>query len=103
MDISSQRSRRASNIPPRVGEQPPPYIRRHAIAQPVPPHELTEHMYHLKDSNRDWVTLKLHSSAKSSRSLPIYFEGENISGSLQINAEKGDSIHSITAEVCLSI
>jgi hypothetical protein len=54
-------------------------------------------VYSLKDSNK--VTLKLYSHASASKSLPIYFEREKISGSLEINAARGDSIHSITAKV----
>lgn len=45
------------------------------------------------------MTLSLRSSAKSSKSLPTYFEKESITGQLELTAERGDSIQSITAVV----
>lgn len=82
----------------RSSTAPPPYPYP-ADVQAILPREATEHTFRLKENNRDWVTLKLYSGAKSSTSLPVYFEKEEISGSLEINAERGDSIHSITAKV----
>jgi hypothetical protein len=111
--VSGERDRRFSMDPQRsqgfsspssspATEEPPPYIRRNTLVQRVTPRQPTEHTYFLKENNRDWVTLKLHSGAKSSKSLPTYFENEPITGSLGISAQKGDSIHSITAKVHLS-
>ncbi|KAF5372740.1 hypothetical protein D9615_010121 [Tricholomella constricta] len=77
----------------------PPYTRRNTLAQPVVRREPTEHVYLLNEKNRPWVTLKLYSSAKSSKSLPTFFEKENINGILEINADRGDSIQSITATI----
>lgn len=83
--------------PPNITDEPPPY--KNAHAQDHIPQDLTEHTFLLKENSRNWVTLKLYSDAKSPKSLPLYFEGEGIVGSLAINAEKGDSVHSITAKV----
>jgi hypothetical protein len=91
---------RHSPLPPATDE-PPPYVRRRTLLQPAAPRELTEHTYSLKENNRDWVTLKLYSGAKSPKSVPMYFEGEYISGTLAINAQKGDSIRSIAVKVRL--
>jgi hypothetical protein len=79
---------------------PPPYVNPDTLPRPISPRERIEHVYSLNDSDK--VTLRLYSHASSSKSLPIYFEQEKISGSLEINAAKGDSIRSITAKVCLS-
>ncbi|KAG5338117.1 hypothetical protein C0989_008195 [Termitomyces sp. Mn162] len=84
---------------PYSGDELPPYTRRNTLTQPIARREPTEHIYFLTERNRPFVTLKLYSSAKSCTSLPTFFEKENISGTLEINAEKGDSISSITATV----
>ena len=83
----------------------PPYSRRHTLHQPVPAarREPTEHVFQLSEGKgKPWVTLKLHSSAKSSKSLPTFFEKENINGQLELSAERGDNIQAITAIVSLT-
>ncbi|KAG6857382.1 hypothetical protein H0H87_004744 [Tephrocybe sp. NHM501043] len=103
MDVSPPRYRRYSTVRPGLeptsGDELPAYTRRNTLAQPVARHEPTEHVYLLTEKNRTFVTLKLYSSAKSAKSLPTFFEKENINGTLEINADKGDSIQSITAIV----
>lgn len=84
---------------PCSGDELPPYTRRNTLTQPIARREPTEHIYKLTEKNRPFVTLKLYSSAKSSASLPTFFEKENINGTLEVLAEKGDSISSITAIV----
>ncbi|KAK2460956.1 hypothetical protein APHAL10511_007426 [Amanita phalloides] len=62
--------------------------------------ESTEHTYQLAEGkNRAWATLKIYSLAKSPKSLPTFIEREPINATLEIHAEKGDSIHQITATV----
>lgn len=98
MDITSPpRYRRFSR--PGQSDDLPAYTRRNTLAQSVARREPTEHVYVLTEKNRSLVTLKLYSSAKSSKSLPTFFEKENITGKLEINADRGDSIHSVTAVV----
>lgn len=103
MDVAPPpRYRRSSTRPgqvPQSGNELPAYTRRNTLAQPLVRREPTEHVYLLTEKNRAWVTLKIQSSAKSNKSLPTFFEKENVNGSLEINADKGDSIHSITATV----
>ncbi|KAG6821318.1 hypothetical protein H0H93_000179 [Arthromyces matolae] len=103
MDVAPPRYRRFSTARPgpvpRSGDELPPYTRRNTLAQPIVHREPTEHVYVLTDKNRPFVTLKLYSSAKSSSSLPTFFEKENINGVLEVNAERGDSISSITATI----
>jgi hypothetical protein len=81
-------------------DEPPPYVDRDTLPQPITTREPIEHVYSLKDSHK--IKLKLYSRAKSPKSLPLYFEREKITGSLEIDAERGDSIHFITAKVRLS-
>ena len=88
---------------PSSGSELPPYTRRNTLTQPINLHrEPTEHVFQVADGkSRPWITLRVFSSAKSSRSLPTFFEKENITGRLELDAERGDSIQAVTAMVCL--
>jgi len=107
MDASSpprySGGRRHSALPGRVsaGSELPAYSRRTTLAQPVNVRrEPTEHIFQCSEGKgRPWVTLRLLSSAKSAKSLPTYFEKENITGSLEIDAERGDSIQAVSVTV----
>ncbi|KAH9481700.1 hypothetical protein JR316_0006227 [Psilocybe cubensis] len=107
MDVlSPPRYRRFSSRPgpaPISGtELPPSYTRRNTLTQPINLHhrDPTEHVFELADGKaRPWITLKVYSSAKSAKSLPTFFEKENITGMLELHAERGDSIQAITATV----
>ncbi|KAF9453506.1 hypothetical protein P691DRAFT_755560 [Macrolepiota fuliginosa MF-IS2] len=97
MDASAPPSYRRYSTRPglaSVSNDLPPYTRRHTLNQPgqVAPREPTEHIYQINDGK---ILLKINSSAKSSKSLPTFFEKENITGQLEVVAERGDSIHSI--------
>ncbi|KAF8150704.1 hypothetical protein B0H34DRAFT_149037 [Crassisporium funariophilum] len=107
MDASSPpRYRRFSSRPgpaPSSGSELPAYTRRNTLTQPLAVdlrREPTEHIFQVADGkSKPWITLKVYSSAKSSRSLPTFFEKENITGRLELDAERGDSIQAITATV----
>lgn len=107
MDASSPpRYRRFSVRPgpaPSSGSELPPYTRRNTLTQPINlRREPTEHIFQVADGkSKPWITLRVFSSAKSSKSLPTFFEKENITGRLELDAERGDSIQAITAMVCL--
>ncbi|RXW17835.1 hypothetical protein EST38_g8027 [Candolleomyces aberdarensis] len=95
-----RRLSRQGQVPPSPASELPPYSRRHTLHQPVPAarREPTEHVFQLSEGKgKPWVTLKLRSSAKSSKSLPTFFEKENINGQLELTAERGDNIQAITA------
>jgi len=92
---------------PRHGPAPlsdselPSYTRRTApqvdVTRPA-----TEHLFQVfNGKGKPWITLKVYSSAKSSKSLPTFFDKESINGLLEVDAEKGDSIQAITATVCV--
>jgi hypothetical protein len=100
MDVSSPPQYRRFSRP--GSNELPPYSRCNTIAQPLrsPPREPTEHVFQVADGkSKPWIKLTLRSSAKSAKSLPTFFEKENINGQLELDAERGDSIQAITAHV----
>ena len=105
MDASSPpRYRRYSRhglVPP-SGSELPSYTRRN-VSQVTASRQATEHLFHVFNAKgkKPWMTLKVYSSAKSSKSLPTFFEKEKINGLLEVDVEKGDSILAITATVCV--
>ena len=59
-----------------------------------------EHLYTLTDnSNRAYATLRLSSYAASSRFLPSYYDGETISGSMELSYPKPETVVSVTVVV----
>ncbi|KJA16442.1 hypothetical protein HYPSUDRAFT_147727 [Hypholoma sublateritium FD-334 SS-4] len=105
MDASSPpRYRRFSTRPgpaPSSGSELPAYTRRNTLTQAVNlRRDPTEHVFQAADGkSKPWITLRVFSSAKSSKSLPTFFEKENVNGKLEIDAERGDSIQAVTAVV----
>lgn len=97
--------RRYSLVPPRPAsiqgqtEALPAYTRRNTIMPARAPREPMEHTFSLADGRSSWATLRLRSSAKSAKSLPTFYERENLNGILEIDADKADSIHSVSAVV----
>lgn len=79
---------------------------RVSLANPMPtapapprsaPRAPTEHTYSLYDSrNVPWATLKLASTAVSPRYLPSYFEGQTITGAIDLNFAKPEAIQAVT-------
>ncbi|KAK1219394.1 hypothetical protein PQX77_017919 [Marasmius sp. AFHP31] len=70
----------------------PAYTRR----ENPPPRPLTKHITQLlvnpNDKNsRPWITLTLFSGARETKALPVYIEGEKITGSVDMNVEEGGS------------
>ncbi|KAF9267938.1 hypothetical protein L218DRAFT_654005 [Marasmius fiardii PR-910] len=93
--------RGSGQVPSSGTETLPRYTSRRAtLAHPLVRREPTEHVFQLVDGRRAWATLKLYSSAKSAKSIPTFYEKEKITGTLEIDAEKGDSsIRAVTIEV----
>lgn len=80
------------------------HIRRHSalpqsrsIDTPEPVRRQTEHVFTLSSPSHASLTLK--SSAKSSKSLPTYFEKESIVGEFEVDLDRGGSVVAITAVV----
>lgn len=56
-----------------------------------------EHCFSLYDSkNVPWATLRLQSHSSSARFLPSYFEGQPISGRVDLNLSKPETIHGVS-------
>ena len=67
-------------------DAPPPYN----------PEGGVEHRYLLSDrSQKQWGVLTLASAAKSPRSTPIYYEGDAVRGTFEMEVDNADSIRSI--------
>ena len=61
---------------------------------------LTEHVYSLTTSKDvPWVKLKVNSRARSPSHLPSFFEGEGVSGVVQLSLEREDSLKAISVTV----
>lgn len=104
MDVASPpRYRRYSRTgpAPATGSELPAYSRRNTLAAPLqPPREPTAHLFQLAGSSgKAWATLKVFSSAKSAKSLPTFYEKENINGSVELNMERGDTISTVNIRV----
>lgn len=60
----------------------------------------TEHSYTLTSSkNVAWAKLAVSSRARSSNHLPSFFEGEDITGSVDLSLEREESIKAVTVSV----
>ena len=60
----------------------------------------TEHVFELTSPSR--ACLKIMSSAKTSKSLPTYFEKEVIKGEVEVDLDRGGTVIGVTAMVRLS-
>ncbi|KAL0954347.1 hypothetical protein HGRIS_003341 [Hohenbuehelia grisea] len=92
----------APTMAPSVDAPPPSYTcrRRRDTISALPRREPVEHVYPLVDGrSRAWAILRVFSSAKSSKSLPTFYEGEDVKGRLELELEKGESIQAITVSL----
>ncbi|KAF5391524.1 hypothetical protein D9757_002500 [Collybiopsis confluens] len=86
---------------PHSGSELSRYTRRNTLVHPIIPREPTQHVFPLAvGRSKPWLVLRLSSNAKSAKSLPLFYEKENINATLELHAEKGDSsIQSVIAMV----
>ena len=64
------------------------------------PRPLVQHIFTLPDQKgRTWLTLKVNSSAQSALSLPNFFEGKPVTGLVELELEKPDSISAVVVSV----
>ncbi|KAJ7114642.1 hypothetical protein C8R43DRAFT_125800 [Mycena crocata] len=74
---------------------PPPYS--------APSHGV-EHRYSVLDKSRkEWGLFTIASAARSSRSTPLYYQDDSVQGAFDMEADKGDSVRSITVSISGSI
>lgn len=58
------------------------------------------HTYHLQNGNKvPWATLRMKSRAPSARSLPIYFEGQSVTGQVELDLRKPERIKAVIVSV----
>ncbi|KAJ7690239.1 hypothetical protein B0H17DRAFT_1011660 [Mycena rosella] len=74
---------------------PPPYAQ---------PGKGAEHRYSLADRHQEqWGVLTLTSAARSARSTPLYYEDDSVQGTFEMEADRSDSIRSVTVTVSGSV
>ncbi|KZT41695.1 hypothetical protein SISSUDRAFT_234732 [Sistotremastrum suecicum HHB10207 ss-3] len=64
-----------------------------------PEAQFTTHSFEFVDAkNKPWGSLKVRSRANAPAKLPIFFDGDDIAGTLDIDLAKPEKIHSITVQ-----
>ncbi|KAJ7476128.1 hypothetical protein FB451DRAFT_1245886 [Mycena latifolia] len=83
-------------IPPSYDGGLPGYRERASL---VPRRVMTEHQYHLtsRASKPPWATLKVISRSPTAAHIPIFLEGDKITGSFTVDLERSDSIICVSA------
>lgn len=60
------------------------------------------HVLSIEDAEQiPWATLRVSSFAPSIKSLPVYFEGQPVTGEVRIDPQKLESIKSVTVLVSM--
>jgi hypothetical protein len=60
-----------------------------------------EHRFVLQSkSGREWLSFKMRSRALDTKHIPIFFEGDNIRGLVQIDLAKVETLKGLTITVC---
>ncbi|KAJ7220985.1 hypothetical protein C8J57DRAFT_1198680 [Mycena rebaudengoi] len=86
------------------GPSDPPVYSRRAAHSTETDTRLVEHVFSLSDQRgKRWGTLLLKSSARTSRSSPVFHQDDLIQGSFELENEKGDALRKITVTVKGSI
>lgn len=61
----------------------------HTRPEQRPARTFTEHVYHLLNGkNRPWATFKLQSAARSPESIPVFLEGDMITGKFELDVDR---------------
>lgn len=61
-----------------------------------------EHVYSLNNSkDKPWVILKVNSWSPSAKSLPMFLDGDIITGSVEISLDKPESAKGVTIGVSI--
>lgn len=95
----------AAGLPPSY--QPSPQTQRRTssstgiLLQDV---QWTTHSFDFVDAkNKPWAYLKVRSRANAPGKLPMFFDGDDIAGSLDLDLAKPEKIHSIAVQVSLPL
>jgi len=81
----------------------PTYSRQNTTTRTQTPR--SEHLFELRNGSKAWALLKVSSNAPSPKSLPVFFEGENVDCMLVLRAgSRGESsIQTIKATVSVPL
>ena len=80
--------------------QPPPF----SAASSSSAASRTEHTYSLNNSKgKPWLTLVIKSRAPSPKALPVFYEGDVISGTVSVSLDKPESSKGVTIAVSLFV
>ncbi|KAL7279290.1 hypothetical protein ACG7TL_007131 [Trametes sanguinea] len=75
---------------------PPSYV-------PRPP-DFTEHRYQLEDSKgRPWLWLTVKSRSRESRQLPLFFDRDTITGTVEVDLDKADGSKGVLISVLAGV
>jgi len=88
----------ASTSSPDAGPSGPPAYSPTLLAPRI---DRTEHAFHLPAKDKPWTTLKLVSNASSSSQPPIFVEGDDIAGVVELNVNKLESLQAVDISVSL--
>ena len=71
---------------------PPSYVSR--------PPDFTEHRYQLEDSKgRPWLWLTVKSRSREARQLPLFFDRDTITGSVEVDLDKAEGSKGVLISV----
>lgn len=80
----------------------PAYSR--SATRPQEARPLTEHTFTLETSDRvPWLVLKVKSSAPSTKGLPVFVEGQPITGEVDLRLDKPENIKSVVVSVSFQV
>lgn len=92
-------------LPPRDHDEAPPDYRPSARSASGPPARNTslalgtEHRYALETKGRAWMTLRVASRAGDAKGLPLFVDGDEIRGTVQLDLDKAESVKGIAIAV----
>lgn len=92
-----------SHRTPRRAEAGPPAY-SNIISDPVPTYTPpTDHRFHLKNSmKKPWLTLNLVGCPSTSINIPKFIEGQDVTGSVNLELDQVDAINAVTLSVSFS-
>jgi hypothetical protein len=66
----------------------------------VQPRPRTAHTYSLETKGKPWLSIQVSSSrAQSSKTLPVFYDGDNVEGTVEVDLDKGESAKEIIIKV----
>jgi hypothetical protein len=81
-----------------------PPLYRHTRLESTSTRERAEHVYNLMNSkDQPWATLKFRSAARYPDHAPVLFEGDAITGTLEINVNKDHILEIVIVVVLLLV